>query len=188
MGIKSLNIRSIAIKRRLLMSSSMASVFESFLKESIGNEVLVVNTNIGMEIYYYSNHDYSAFIKESVLGYMIKEVDPSKLKFRHNVNRDEVYKSFCEALMTFAQYPQLFLAYSKKFIHIKKENASSIHVIPILSDFFEEVLTVLTETSKMPHYQKIISARRKNRLQKPDPDKAVIQELIAAILMKEHYN
>ncbi len=186
MGIKSVNIRSIDIKKRLLMSSSMVTVFESFLKENIGNEVLVVNTNIGMEVYYYSKNDCSTFIKESALLYTLKQVDGSKLRFRNNLSEEEVYQSFCEALMTFAQYPQIFLAYTKKFIHIKRRNESSKHLIPILSGFFEEVLKVLTETNKMPHYEKV--KRERNKPKKPDPEKLIIQDLISEILMKKHYN
>lgn len=164
----------------------MVAVFESFLKENIKDEVLVVNTNIGMEIYYCSGNDYSTFIKDSILLYTLKNLDHSKLKFRYNLNKEEVYQSFCEALMTFAQYPQLFLAYTKKFIYIKKRNKSSQYLIPVLNGFFEEVLKVLIETNKMPHYEKVKRAR--NKPSKPDPEKLVIQELIAEILMKTHYN
>ncbi len=185
-GVKSVNIRSLDIKRRLLMSSSMVAAFESFLKKNIGDEVLIVNTNIGMEVYYYSKNDYSTFIRESVLLYTLKQIDQSKLKFRNNLNKEEVYQSFCEALMTFAQYPQIFLAYTKKFIHLKRQNESSHYVIPILSGFFEEVLEVLTKTNKIPHYEKI--KRANNTSQKPDPNTLVIQDLISEILLKKHYN
>ncbi|MEW7288924.1 hypothetical protein [Aquimarina sp. 2304DJ70-9] len=184
--VKSVNIRSMDIKRRLLMSPSMVATFESFLKKNISDEVLVVNTNIGMEVYYYSKNDYSTFIRESVLLYTLKQIDQSKLKFRNNLNKEEVYQSFREALMTFAQYPQIFLAYTKKFIHLKRQNESSQYVIPILSLFFEEVLKVLTKTNKIPHYEKV--NRANNKPQKPDPDKLVIQDLISEILLKKHYN
>ncbi len=185
-SIKSVNIRSIDIKKRLLMSSNMVSVFESFLKETIGVEVLVVNTNIGMEVYYYSQNNYNAFIKESVLLYTIKNLDQSKLKFRNNLNREQVYQSFCEALMTFAQYPQIFLAYTKKFIHLKEKNESSQFVVPILTSFFDEVLGFLSETGKMPHFEKV--KRVKNKPQKPDPNQMVIKDLISEVLLKKHYN
>ncbi len=185
-SIKSVNIRSIDLKRRLLMSSAMVAVFESFLKQNIGNEVLVVNTNIGMEVYYYSKNDYHTFIRESILLYTLKEIDQSKLKFRNNLNKEEVYQSFCEALMTFAQYPQIFLAYTKKFIHLKKKNDSSRYVIPILNGFFEEVLDFLTKTGKIPHFEKV--QRAKNKSQKPDPDRMVIKDLISEVLLKKHYN
>ncbi len=185
-GIKSVNIRSTDIRRRLLMSTSMVVVFESFLKQNIGNEVLIVNTNIGMEIYYHSQSDYSTFIKESVLMYTLKDLDHSKLEFKYHLNREEVYQSFCQALMTFAQYPQIFLAYTKKFIHLKEKNKSSRFVIPVLNDFFEEVLNFLTKTGKIPHFEKIKKARSKS--QKPDINKMIIKDLISEILLKKHYN
>ena len=185
-SIKSVNIRTTDLRRRLLMSSSAVAIFEAFLKESIGEEVLVVNTNIGMEVYYYSKNDYSTFIRESILLYTIKYIDQSKLKFKNHLTREEVYQSFCEALMTFAQYPQVFLAYTKKFIHLKERNETSKYVFPILNGFFEEVLKFLTETGKMPHYEKI--RRAKNYIKKPDPDDLIIKDLISEILMKKHYN
>ncbi|MEW7277666.1 hypothetical protein ABW636_03635 [Aquimarina sp. 2201CG1-2-11] len=185
-SIKSVTIRSIEIKKRLLMSSSKVMIFESFLKENIGNEVLVVNTNIGMEVYYYSKNNYSRFIRESVLLYTIKNVNPLKLKFRDNLTRKEVYQSFCEALITFSQYPQLFLAYAKKFIYLKKEHDSSKFVMPVLDSFFEEVLAFLVETGKIPHYEKVKSAKFKSQIL--DIDNTVIKDLISEILLKKHYN
>ncbi|WP_438426547.1 hypothetical protein [Aquimarina macrocephali] len=185
-SIKSVNIRSIDFKRQLLMSSAMVAIFESFLKESIGNEVLVINTNIGMEVYYFSNNDYSTFIRESILLYTLTQIDHKKLKFKNNQNREEVYQSFCQALITFSQYPQIFLAYAKKFIHLKEKNKSSTFVIPILNRFFEEVLKVLLKTGKIPHYEKIKKA--KNKAQKPDLDKSIIENLISEILLKKHSN
>ncbi len=164
----------------------MVAIFESFLKESIGNEVLVINTNIGMEVYYFSNNDYSTFIRESILLYTLTQIDHKKLKFKNNQNREEVYQSFCQALITFSQYPQIFLAYAKKFIHLKEKNKSSTFVIPILNSFFEEVLKVLLKTGKIPHYEKIKKA--KNKAQKPDFDKSIIENLISEILLKKHSN
>ncbi|WP_271782804.1 hypothetical protein [Aquimarina algiphila] len=185
-SIKSVNIRSVGIKRQVLMSSATVEVFESFLKENIGSEVLVVNTNIGIGVYYYSKNDYSTFIRESVLLYTITHIDQKKLKFSNNLNRIDVYQSFCEALIAFSQYPQIFLAYAKKFIYLKEKNKTSTFVIPILTGFFEEVLKVLDETGKIPHYEKI--ERAKNKLKKSDTDNKVIKELISEILLKKHYN
>ncbi|WP_438710363.1 hypothetical protein ACSTS3_15265 [Aquimarina muelleri] len=185
-SLKSVNIIGLGVNRRLLMSASRVMVFEVFLKENIGEEVLVVNTNIGMEIYYYSKNDYSLFIKESILLYVLTKRNCEKLKFTNNLNRVEVYKSFCEALFTFSKYPQTFLAYTKKFIYLKEKNESSKFVIPILNSFFEEALKVIEKTGKMPHYKKIHDA--KNKSQKSDSDKILIKSLISEILLKRHSN
>ena len=163
-NIKSVTIRSTDIKKRLLMSSAKVVVFESFLKENIGDEVLVVNTNIGMEVYYYSKNNYSKFIRESVLLYTIKSVSPLKLKFCDNLTKEEVYQSFCKALITFSQYPQLFLAYAKKFIYLKKEHNSSKFVMPVLDK------------------------RAKAKSKSLKINYMVVKELISEILLKKHYN
>ncbi len=184
--IKSVNIRSTDIKRRLLMSSTTADTFQSFLKDSIGDEVLIINTNIGMEVYYYSNTDHSNFIKESALLYILKHIDITKLKFRNSIDKAAVQKSFTEAIITFAQYPQLFLAYTKKFIHLSDKNAESQYVMPILNTFFEDTMKLLTETGKVPHYDKVQKA--KNKSQKLDGNQKIMDDLISEILLKKHRN
>ncbi|WP_025741058.1 hypothetical protein [Aquimarina pacifica] len=184
--IKSVNIRLVGIKRQGLITSDKVALFESFLKETIGNEVLVVNTNIGVGVYYYSFHDYSTFIRESALLYIISSIDHKKLRFKNNRNREEVYQSFCEALITFSQYPQIFLAYSKKFIFLKEKNQASKFVIPVLNVFFEEVLKELIENGKMPHHQKIKKVQNKSN--EWDTDSDIIKDLISEILLKQHHN
>ncbi|MDY8136755.1 hypothetical protein [Aquimarina sp. 2201CG5-10] len=174
------------MKRRSLMSSSMVDVFQSFLKESINGEVVIVNTNFGMEVYYCSDHDYSNFIRESILLYTINLVDHTKLKFRNNLDKEAVYKSFYEALETFVQYPQIFLAYTKKFIHLRKKNKSSRYVMPILSEYFERIFNTLAKAGKIPHYNTIEKAKSKSEYSKNEGN--AIEDLISEILLKKHSN
>lgn len=182
-SIKSITIKAMGVRRMLLMPAATVSVFETFLKDNMHSEVVVVNTNLGMEVYYYAENNYGAFIKETALLYLIKHADTNQLVFQNHLNREEVYQSFCQALMTFAQYPQIFLAYTKKFIHLKEQHKSSKKVIPILNGFFKEVLKTLEMTGRMPHYKKI-----KNKFQKSDPNKKIIKDLISEILLKQHSN
>ncbi|WP_159092121.1 hypothetical protein [Aquimarina sp. Aq107] len=168
------------------MSSLTVSTFQSFLKDSIGDEVLIINTNVGMEIYYYSVNDYGNFIKESALLYTLKHIDNTKLKFRNSVTSEEVKKNFTEAIITFAKYPQMFLAYAKKFIRLRNTNTGSEYVMPILDDFFEDAMRLLAETGKVPHYEKIQKA--KNKPQELDANQKVIYDLISEILLKKHRN
>ncbi|WP_148639288.1 hypothetical protein [Aquimarina longa] len=169
-----------------MISSSMVTAFETFLKRTIGKEVLIVNTNMGIEVYYYSKNDYSIFIREGVLLYTLARIDHEKLKFVNNLNREEVCRNFCETLIAFSQYPQIFLAYAKKFIYLKEKNKSSRYVIPILDSFFEETLKTLNETGEVPHYKKI--EKTKKRFQKLGSEKNIIMNLIAEILLKIHSN
>lgn len=183
--IKSVNIRSTRLKRQLLMSPSKVDDFQSFLKENIGSEVLVVNTNVGMEIYYYNQKDCSQFIKESLLIHTINSLDSSKLKFRINSTEEEVFKCFKESLISFAKYPRLFLAYIKKFLYLQRKNAASTKLVPTLRSYFEKVYHKLKEDRSLPYFENIEKARSNIDVSKQNN---LIQQLINEILMKRHYN
>ena len=183
--IKSVNIRSTRLKRQLLMSASKVDHFQSFLKENLGTEVLVVSTNIGMEIYYYCERDCSKFIKESLLIHTITTLDSSKLKFRVNNSEQEVFQCFEEALTSFAKYPRLFLAYIKKFLYLQRETASSVQLVPILRSYFEEVYQKLKQEHSLPYFESIEKARSNTAVSINDD---LIQKLINEILMKRHHN
>jgi len=185
-NIKSVNIRSIGIRKGLLMSSSTVKAFQAFLKDSIGDEVLIINTNVGMEIYYCSDTDYSNFIKESALLYTVKHIDHTKLKFRNSDNPEDVRKNFIEAILTFAQYPQLFLAYTKKFMRLRDHNIQSKFVMPMLNGYFEDTIRLLSEKGKVPHFEKI--KRAKNKSQKLDATQKIMGTLISEILSKNRRN
>lgn len=185
-NLKSVNIRSVDIKRRLILAFSAVKTLESYLKTNIDAEVLIINTNIGMEVYYYSVKDYSTFIKESVLLYASNHIDHTKLRYRSHHTNELVYQSFCEAFLAFAEYPQIFLAYTKKFIHLRGIHQDSKFIMPILNNFFESALRLLAATGKIPHYKKINKA--KNKSQKPNNDENIIKNLISEILLKEHHN
>lgn len=185
-NIRSVSVRSRQTKMRLLMPSSMVEMFQQFLKETIENEVVVVNTNISMQIYYYSKNDYSHFIRESVLLYVMKRVGGTELKFQYGNDKQEVFEHFSAAMYSFAKYPQLFLAYSKKILYIKKKYPGSRFIMPVLIDFFEDVLRVLGEANKIPHIDKI--KRAKNKSQSPETQEDILRRLVSEILLKKHNN
>ncbi|GAA3508949.1 hypothetical protein GCM10022393_21120 [Aquimarina addita] len=185
-NIKSVNVRSIEIKRRLILPASAVKKLESYLKINIDTEVLILNTNIGMEVYYASSKDYSYLIKESILLHTSKHIDVAKLRFRNHGSKALVYQSFCEAFLTFAQYPQIFLAYTKKFIHLRENHVDSQYIMPILNHFFESAMRLLASTGKVPHYEKI--SKTKDKSQESNNDENVIKNLISEILLKKHQN
>lgn len=183
--IKSVNIRSTRLKRQLLMPPSKVDHFQNFLKENLKSEILVVNTNVGMEIYYYSQKDCSQFIKESLLIHTITTLDSTKLKFRINSSEQEVFQCFEEALTSFAKYPRLFLAYIKKFLYLQRANSESIYLVPILRGYFEEVYERLKHNHNLPYFDSIEKARS---AQKTYDEDDLIKKLVSEILMKRHHN
>lgn len=148
-------------------------------------EVLVINTNTGMEVYYYTDTNYFLVIKKAVSSYLLDHVDSSKLKFKDNDNREEVFQSFSDAFFTFAKYPQLFLAYAKKFKFIR-DNKDSPYIMPILNTFFENSIRTLAKTSTIPHYDRVRNyAQTKS---KAAMDDVTIKALVDEVLLKIRSN
>ncbi len=185
-SIKSVIIRSTDTKRCLLMSSRMADAFQTFLKQHIENEVIVINTNIGVEIYYYSAYNYSTLIKNTSSKYIQKHIDTSKLKFRNSLKKEEIHKDICDALLEFVNYPQLFLAYVKKFIYFREKNNTSNFLMPFINNSFEEGLQLIATTKKTPHYDKIKGIKKK--FQKLEISNDLMKNLISETLLTKHCN
>ncbi|WP_010182864.1 hypothetical protein [Aquimarina agarilytica] len=152
-NLKSVTIKASGFKRNLIIPPNLAKQFLFFLQENIGNEIILVNTNIGIQIFYYSTKNYSQFIKESMLFYAIKLNQNVRLNFTNQLDGNQVRKQFKNAIYTFSQYPRLFLAYSKKFIQIKKENTQSKIVMPFLNTCFEKTITSIIEKNGMIPFQ-----------------------------------
>jgi len=168
--LKSVTIRFKKRQNRLLISKNSISLFETFLKESIGEEVIVINTNIGLGIYYASEKDCSNIIKQSVILYTLKRNDVNELDFLYDLNLETLKTNFSRALFTFAKYPQLFLAYVKKFAHLRSQNTQSKIVMPQLDNLYELALKELHQQGKLPFAEKIMAIdgdffkKRKNPL------------------------
>jgi len=168
--LKSVTIRFKKRQNRLLISKNTIPLFETFLKESIGEEVVVINTNIGLGIYYASKKNCSDIIKQSVILYTLKRNDLSELDFLYDLNLETLKINFSRALFTFASYPQLFLAYVKKFVHLRKQHVNSAVVMPQLNDLYELALKELYQQGKLPFAEKIMAIdgdffkKRKNPL------------------------
>lgn len=173
-------------QRRLLLRNTNVLLLENFLSTSIDSEVVIMNTNFGLEIYYYSPINYFDFITEAVKFYCLKKINIADLKFENNEEERQVYQSFCDALLTFSKYPQIFLAYSKKFVNIKASHKNSKNIIPILDSYFEEVLKYLEANGVLPHPDKVLQTRQKKFQESTYYD--VIKELILEILSKNHRN
>jgi len=183
--LKSVSIRFKKRQNRLLIPKNSISLFESFLKESIGNEIVIINTNIGLGIYYASENDFSKIIKQSVLLYTIKRNDVNDLDFLYDLNYDTLKVNFSRAFITFASYPQLFLAYVKKFVHLRNQHVHSKIVMPQLDNLYEQALKELYQQNKLPFTDKIMAIDGDFFKKRKDPLLASLAEKMNA---KEHFN
>lgn len=184
--LKSINIRSVEIKKRVLMLTEDVQRFQEHLRGFVNNEVLVVTTNIGIEIYYVSNIDYFSYIKQKTALYLAKNTQNSKLKYRNNNTYEKVRQGFKEAFFTFSKYPQLFLAYVKKLKFVRSQHEHNKIINKALESFLKEAIDHLSKQHVIPHVSKVQNASANSASYKIAPE--IIKKLIAEILLKEHSN
>ncbi len=185
-GIKSVSVMSKRLRKRLLMPSVVADTLQSFLSQLIHNEVVVVNSRVGIDIYYYSGKNYSQQIVDNVRDCIDASMDMSRLHISYCINRKEVYERFCYVLQSFVHYPQLFLAYIKKLVNVKEKNREGVYVMPILNAFFEENLRLLLTDKTLPHYSKVEALKQKSHLLNSQDQ--IIRNLVYEILLKKYSN
>jgi len=183
--LKSVIIRFKERQNRLLIDKDTIPHFETFLKESVGSDIVIINTNISLGIYYSSKNNCSELIKRSVLIYTIKRIDTANLSFDYNLNYNDVRMSFIDGFYTFSQYPQLFLAYAKKFVYIREQHGYNKIVMPYLNNFYEQVLKELHKKEQLPFSKKIMNADGAFFIKKRDP---LLYNLASRIASKEHFN
>ncbi|OMP30356.1 hypothetical protein [Mangrovimonas sp. DI 80] len=151
--LKVVSIYSKGYKKQLLISSSEVITLTSFLKGVIKNEVLVINTNLGVDIYYFAMVDHTNLIVDTFL----------LLKTSNGQNREEfIIKSLnhqqaiaSETQRFFAKLvknPLLFKSYSKSLAHQIKNyyKPSSTLINELLSLWKMELI-------KAPHNSSIDS-------------------------------
>jgi len=112
--LKSVGVTRVNSKRNLLLSFKSLLDFQLYLEICIKDEVFIVSTNVGMQVFYSSELDYSVLIKEQ-LFLRIKDNEHMSCVFRNNTDSIAVFNSFSEVMEVFSKYPQVFLAFSKKF-------------------------------------------------------------------------
>jgi len=116
--LKIVNISSKGFKKELLVSKKEVDVLRSFLKEMIKGEMMVINTNMGLGIYYYDFYNHEDFIVNSFLLLAACKGKSKDHFFIQSLNNNENIRlethRFFEKLI---KNPLLFKSYSKSLCH-----------------------------------------------------------------------
>lgn len=153
--LKSVVVRFKKRQKQLLIPKKALSNFDFSLKENMTNEFIIINSNIGFAIYYASEKDYSELIKQNIIKYCNSSIE--KLDFLYDLDVNTLKINFTQVFITFSRYPQLFLAYVKKFIHLRKRYSASEVVMPQLIIYYEQALKDLYNSGKLPFAKKIVA-------------------------------
>ncbi|MFD0863411.1 hypothetical protein ACFQ1M_14445 [Sungkyunkwania multivorans] len=127
----------------------MAKSLQEFLKESCKNNVLVINSNVALDVYYLAPCDCSDLIRDSFLLLATKEKE--QFSFSTFNSESTCLRKFESTLIQLANHPQTFLAYCKKFAFRLKKERVNHEIVMKLFDCFNNTLIKLKNDDKLPH-------------------------------------
>ncbi|MDY0780211.1 hypothetical protein [Tenacibaculum sp. IB213877] len=187
--MKAVFIHGKQYKKELLLSHKEVEKLQSFLQSSTHNDVLILNTNLGVEIYYSCSLDCSSIIVNSFLMFFSK-TNKCKEDFKIvsiNSNEDLVNRAtyIFKKLVTM---PMIFTSYSKstynQLTHLCVNNTKLVNQLLVL---WQEVLFLEAQNEEpslksRKFLENIQNVYVDNYCKKP------MQELIKIAMCKLRYN
>ncbi len=157
-NLRYITISSKKIKKHLLITHKEVNILHSFIQNTTNSEVLILNTNLGIEIYYLSTIDCGVLVKNSFL------LLTNKRKTSENDYRIFMYNSINDikaeiqtSLLRISAMPLSFKCYSKnlfnqlKLIHINNEQII-LELFKILEDVLASIYVNGLNNSKIEQF------------------------------------
>jgi hypothetical protein len=143
--LKSVFISSKKHKLSLLISSKEVTALSDFLEITINEKVLILNTNLGIEIYYQSDIDYTNLITHSFLLIASKQGNEDAeyriVPFR---TLPELKNGLHQMLVRLNSMPLAFNCYSKSIIHqLNKNYEKNNQLIASLFSIWKQILMLI---------------------------------------------
>ena len=140
--LKYITISSKKIKKHLLITHKEVSILHSFIQNTTNSEVLIINTNLGLEIYYLSSIDYGALIKNSFLLMTFnKKTSENEYRIYMYNSLIEIKEEIQNSLLKLSAMPLTFTYYSKNlFSQLKTFHKNNPQIIIDLFSILEDVL------------------------------------------------
>lgn len=140
MELKYLHVNEKQYSEELLISQKQVHLLKKLLTELIHNEVLIINTKLGLEIYYESSNDCTSIIKK-ILAFIVSESHDINecFEFLSFQNKNEIQCCIDHAFAQVAETP-LFLSYTESMVNqLKLQYESNKKLIGKLADIWNEV-------------------------------------------------
>ena len=185
-NLKVFSIRSKTFKRSLLLHPDKLPDFIKGIEKITNNEVFVLNGNIGMEIYYLSPYGIDDAIKVLFGTYASTTLNLSSVVFQNKNSKDASLNHFSATVVMLSKHPQLFLATSKKFIHMVKKSKKDDLIPLLLFDVYKK--TIVQIGKNLTPYLNKINQLKDFGLDKPSDSEQVIKSLIAKALESQKRN
>ncbi|NLP58052.1 hypothetical protein [Lutibacter sp. B1] len=134
--LKCVFISSKRYKKELLINQNEVSILYSFIKNIINNEVMILNTNLGLDIYYLSSIDCKNIIENSFF------IITTKKQNRANEYRVKTLTTLTEISNRFfdlSTMPIAFTCYSKNLVcQLKTLNIHNKQIVDLLLKIWQK--------------------------------------------------
>lgn len=140
--------------KQLLITHNEVVILHSFIKNTTNNEVMIINSNIGLEVYYLSSLDYGNLIKNTFLLITSKKGKEINQYQITTLNSTKDIKIFTENLfLKLTTRPLSFTCYSKSLIsQINEQHTSkNTQIVTLLLSIWNQVVTAIDLTKKTPY-------------------------------------
>ncbi|MDW5287630.1 hypothetical protein [Formosa sp. PL04] len=187
--LKMVSFSSKGYKKQLIISSKQVAVLRTFLIESLSCEVLIINTNLGLDVYYVSIKNQKVIIENSILLLLAKKGRSIFDFFIRDFNTSEDISLnthlFFKRLI---EHPMLFKSYSKSLCHqINVNYTENSKIIQALFLIWQEELLCLNNTDLQVYVlRSFLSNLQSTYIQQSC--KLELQDLIKSALDVEHCN
>lgn len=151
----SVRFRNSGFKRTPVLYAAAEKSFKRFLINTIGQNVFVMTTALGLDVYYKSTRNHTDFIKNNLWLFKDKRsLEDSELQVEEQEG-EAVLHYLNTVIDTLIHHPQLFLSCCKKFLQHYKNSNTKTRMIELLYATFESHLQKLITDEKTPYAAKI---------------------------------
>ena len=163
--LHSVRFRNTGFKRTSVLSPTAEKLFTRFLIDSLGYNVFVISTALGLDVYYSNETSKTDFIVNNIWLFQEKEEKPKILIVQEHHNLDVLiyFNSIVDSLL---KHPHLFLSTCKKFRRQYNTNSVRSRLILLLYTVFESHLEELITDNKVPFINQV--KKILNEVQKPN--------------------
>ncbi|WP_028377376.1 hypothetical protein [Leeuwenhoekiella sp. MAR_2009_132] len=146
--------RNSGFKRTMVLSPAAEKSFNRFLIDSLGQNVFLISTALGLDIYYCSPSSKTDFIVKNLWIFQgdTPNLNTQIVQEHHDVN---VIKYFYIVVDTLIKHPQLFLSTCKKFTTQYQSTLIKNRLLTLLYSAFESHLHELIAQNKLPYINKV---------------------------------
>ncbi|WP_430410531.1 hypothetical protein [Kordia sp.] len=188
MALKYLHINEKHHKMQLLISHQQVITLKNFLTELLRDEVLVINTNLGLEIYYESTYDCTQILKDTFAIVACKKCKTEdRYRFFSFQNEHEIQQFMNASMLKLAGMP-LFKSYTKSMLRqLNLQFESHRKLIGKLLQIWHKISRTTdskeTTSTKIQSFKKDFQAIYINNI-----ENEALKRLFTEMLEKKHLN